>query len=194
MHIHPQGQAADGNMFDIYMSKVVRYTADEITKLENMGATDTWTLGSTTFVGSPSIANGETGTGYSAGVEHKKAYIVDGELSVTFARTGDGYINLKLAESIEVAANTETYITIIMYDYGRLNKLNGYLNSSGSYALSYVSHEDIGGGYAKVVLKCAAKASAYTITSVRLDVEDHTNAGSGLATQFRIKDIAISNE
>lgn len=194
MHIHPQGQAADGNMFDIYMSKVVRYTADEITKLENMGATDTWTLGSTTFVGSPNIANGETGTGYSAGVEHKKAYIVDGELSVTFARTGDGYINLKLAESIEVAANTETYITIIMYDYGRLNKLNGYLNSSGSYALSYVSHEDIGGGYAKVVLKCAAKASAYTITSVRLDVEDHTNAGSGLATQFRIKDIAISNE
>lgn len=79
-----------------------------------------------------------------------------------------------------------------MYDYGRLNKLNGYLNSSGSYALSYVSHEDIGDGYAKVVFKCSAKDSAYTITSVRLDVEDHTD--STMATQLCIKDIAITTK
>ena len=193
-HIHPQGQAADGTTFDVYMSKVVRYSASEVTKLENMGATDTWTLGSTTFVGAPTISNGKTETGYLAGTEHKKAYIVDNELSITFARCSDGYITLKLAEAIEVAANTETYVTVVMYNYGRLDQLNGYLNSSGSYGLSYVSHEDVGNGYAKVTFKCAAKSSGYTITSVRLDVEDHTNAGSGLATQFRIKDIVISTK
>ena len=191
-HIHPAGQSADGKTFDVYMSKVVRYSAEDVQRLENKGTTDTWTLGSTTFVGAPNISNGSTSTNYLAGVEHKKAYIVDDELSITFVRCSDGYINLKLAESIEVAANTETYVTITMFNYGRLDKLNGYLNSSGSYALSYVSHEDIGGGYAKVVLKCSAKADAYTITSVRLDVEDHTDAT--MATHFRIKDIVISNE
>ena len=190
--VHPQALAADGTNFDLYFSKFVRYTADEITKLENKAATDTWTLGSTEFVGAPSISNGKTETGYLAGVEHKKAYIVDNELLVTFVRCGDGYINLKLANAMDVAANKDVYITVVMYNYGRLDKLNGYLNSSGSYALSYVSQEDIGGGYAKVTLKCSAKAAAYTISSVRLDVEDHTNEGNGLATQFRIKDIAIT--
>lgn len=193
-HIHPQGQAADGTTFDVYMSKVVRYSASEVTKLENMGTTDTWTLGSTTFVGAPAISNGLTQTNYLAGTEHKKAYILDGELSITFVRCADGYINLKLAESMDVAANTEVYITVVMYNYGRLDKLNGYLNSSGSYALSYISHEDVGGGYAKVTFKCESKASAYTLNSIRLDVEDHTNAGSGLATQLRIKDIQISTK
>ena len=191
-HIHPAGQSADGKTFDVYMSKVVRYSAEDVQRLENKGTTDTWTLGSTTFVGAPNISNGSTSTNYLAGVEHKKAYIVDDELSITFVRCSDGYINLKLAESIEVAANTETYVTVTMFNYGRLDKLNGYLNSSGSYALSYVSHEDIGGGYAKVVLKCSAKADAYTITSVRLDVEDHTD--STMATQLRIKDIAITTK
>ncbi len=189
-HIHPAGQSADGKTFDVYMSKVVRYSAEDVQRLENKGTTDTWTLGSTTFVGAPNISNGSTATNYLAGVEHKKAYIVDDELSITFVRCSDGYINLKLAESIEVAANTETYVTVTMFNYGRLDKLNGYLNSSGSYALSYVSHEDIGDGYAKVVFKCSAKDSAYTITSVRLDVEDHTD--STMATQLRIKDIAIT--
>ena len=181
-----------GVYFDLYMSKFVRYTADEVQKLENKGSEDTWTLGSTTFVGAPDVVNGVTSTNYLAGTEHKKAYLVDGELSVTFVRTSDGYINLTLAESIEVAAGTDVYVTVVMYDYGRLNKLNGYLNSSGSYALSYVSHEDIGDGYAKVVFKCSAKDSAYTITSVRLDVEDHTD--STIATQLRIKDIAITTK
>lgn len=191
-HIHPAGQSADGKTFDVYMSKVVRYSAEDVQRLENKGTTDTWTLGSTTFVGAPNISNGSTSTNYLAGVEHKKAYIVDDELSITFVRCSDGYINLKLAESIEVAANTETYVTVTMFNYGRLDKLNGYLNSSGSYALSYVSHEDIGDGYAKVVFKCSAKDSAYTITSVRLDVEDHTD--STMATQLRIKDIAITTK
>ncbi len=191
-HIHPAGQSADGKTFDVYMSKVVRYSAEDVQRLENKGTTDTWTLGSTTFVGAPNISNGSTATNYLAGVEHKKAYIVDDELSITFVRCSDGYINLKLAESIEVAANTETYVTVTMFNYGRLDKLNGYLNSSGSYALSYVSHEDIGDGYAKVVFKCSAKDSAYTITSVRLDVEDHTD--SAMATQLRIKDIAITTK
>ena len=176
--------------FDLYMSKFVRYTADEVARLENMDTTDTWTLGSTMFVGAPTISNGSTSTNYHAGLEHKKAYIVDGELSITFVRCADGYINLKLAQSIEVAANTEKYVTVLMYNYGRLDKLNGYLNNSGSYALSYVSHEDVGGGYAKVTFQCAAKSSAYTLTSVRLDVEDHSD--STMATQFRIKDIVIS--
>ena len=192
--LHPQGQAADGNTFAMYMSKVVRYSASEVTKLADKAATDTWSVGSTEFVGVPTIANGPTNTGYEAGTEHKKAQIIDNELVVTFIRTGDGYINLKLANSIEVAANTEVYITLVMYNYGRLNKLNGYINSSGSYGLSYVSQEDVGGGYAKVTLKCSAKEAAYTITSVRFDVEDHTGTGSGLATQFRIKDIAIEKK
>ena len=181
-----------GVYFDLYMSKFVRYTADEVQKLENKGSEDTWMLGSTTFVGAPNVANGTTSTNYHAGTEHKKAYLVDGELSVTFVRTSDGYINLKLAESIEVAAGTDAYVTVVMYDYGRLNNLNGYLNNSGSYLLSYVSHTDIGGGYAKVVFKYSAKDSAYAITSVRLDVEDHSD--TTMATQLRIKDIVVSTK
>jgi len=179
-----------GSYFDLYMSKVVRYTADEVQNLANKGSTDTWMLGSTTFMGAPSINNGPaSGSAYLAGVEYKKAYIVDGVLSVTFARTSDPYINLKLANSIEVAANTEMYVTVTMFNYGRLDKLNGYFNSSGSYPLSYVSHTDIGDGYAKVVLKCSAKSAAYTITSVRLDVEDHSDVT--MTTQLRIKDIVV---
>ena len=190
-HIHPQGQEADGTTFDVYMSKVVRYSADEVTKLENMGSEDTWTLGSTTFVGAPTIANGKTESGYLAGTEHKKAYIVDEELSVTFARTSDGYITLNLANSIAATANTEVYVTVVMYDYGRLAQLEGYINNK--YKLAYVSHEDAGNGYAKVTFKCTVDADC-DITKVRLDVEDHTGDNSGLATQLRIKDIAISNE
>lgn len=187
-----------GAYFDLYMSKVVRYTADQVTKLEDKGDTDTWTLGSTTFQGAPSINNGPEknlangSAGYESGVEYKKAYIADGVLSVTFARTNDGYINLKLAESIAVAVNTEMYVTVVMYDYGRLDELTGYLNNSGVYKLSYVSHESVGNGYAKVTLKCDAKDSDYTITSVRLDVDDHSDIT--MTTQFLIKDIVVSNE
>lgn len=176
--------------FELYMSKFVRYTADEVQNLANKDSEETWTLGSTTFVGAPTIRNGSTSTNYLAGVEHKKAYIVDGELSVTFVRTSDGNIVLNLAEAIEVEAGKDMYVTVTMYNYGRLDKMNGYFNDSGSYALSYVSHEGIGGGYAKVVFKCSAKSSAYTITSVRLDVEDHTD--TTMATQLRIRDIVVS--
>ena len=191
--VHPQGQTIETN--DVYLSKFVRYTADQVTKLENKGSEDTWTLGSTTFVGAPTISNGETVTDtYLAGVEHKKAYIIDGELSVTFVRTDDGYIDLKLANPIEVAANTEMYVTVTMYNYGRLDKLDGYFFGSGTNHFSYVTHKDIGGGYAKVTFKCDAKDSDYTITSVRLDVENHTDSGSGLATQFRIKDIVVDTK
>ena len=56
----------------------------------------------------------------------------------------------------------------------------------------YEIQTDIGGGYAEVVLKCAAKSEAYTITSVRLDAENIT--GSAMATQFRIKDIVVSTK
>ena len=192
MQMHPAGNSADGNNFDVYFSKFVRYTAEEAVNLGNKASTDAWTLGSTSFVGAPVIHNGPTDTGYAAGVEHKKAYFIDGELFITFARTGDGDITMNLLNPIEVAANTEMYVTVTMYNYGRLDKLNGYMNSSDSYPLSYVSHTDIDGGYAKVVLKCAAKTEAYTITKVRLDAENLT--GSAMATQFRIKDIVVSTK
>ncbi|MBR2023072.1 MAG: InlB B-repeat-containing protein [Clostridia bacterium] len=181
-----------GSLYDLYFSKIVRCPASEVTNLTGNTATDTWTVGSTTFTGAPSVSNSAPGGGVLAATEYKKPYLVNGELILTFTRASDPYITLNLANMIEVAANTETYITVVMYDYGRLDKLNGYLNSSGSYALSYVSHEDIGDGYAKVTLKCSAKSSAYTITSVRLDVEDHTD--STMATQFVIKDIAITTK
>ena len=178
-----------GVYFDLYMSKFVRYTADEVQKLADKGSEDTWTLGSTTFMGAPTIANGQVGTNYNAGTEHKKAYIVDGELSVTFVRTNDGYINLNLANSIAVEANTDVYITVVMYDYGRLDKLECFINRT--YKVAYDSQEDVGGGYAKVTFKCTV-SEACVITSVRFDVEDHSDAT--MATQLRIKDIIITKE
>ena len=185
------GNSAGGN-YDVYFSKFVRYTAEEVTRLEDNASTDVWTLGSTSFQGEPVVSNGPAGSGVLTGVEYKKPYLIDGELCITFTRTNDGYITMNLLNPIEVAANTEMYVTVTMYNYGRLDKLNGYMNSSGSYPLSYVSHTDIGGGYAKVVLKCVAKTEAYTIASVRLDVEELT--GTEMATQFRIKDIVVSTK
>ena len=115
--------------------------------------------------------------------------MVNGELIITFTRANDPYINLTLAKGIAATANTEVYVTVVMHNYGRLDKLEGYINSK--YALSYVSHEDVGGAYAKVTLKCTVTEDC-TISTVRFDVEKHE--GTNLATQLVIKDIAITTK
>ncbi|MBE5753376.1 MAG: hypothetical protein E7343_04860 [Clostridiales bacterium] len=181
-----------GTEYDLYFSKIVRCSADEVTDLSSVASTDTWTVGSTTFIGTPSVANYTGGGGVLAATEYKKARLVNDELVITFTRASDPYIKLNLAEAIEVEAGKDMYVTVTMYDYGRLDKMNGYFNASGSYVFSYVTHVDIGGGYAKVTFKCSAKSSAYTITSVRLDVEDLLNSNPTLASQLVIRDIVVS--
>lgn len=191
-HIHPQGVTADGSTFEVYMSKVVKYSAEDVKRLENMGSTDEWTLGSTTFVGAPAISNGATTTSYYAGVEFKKAYIVDNELAITFVRCADGYIKLNLANSIAASANSEVCVKVVMYDYGRLSNLDGYIYIDNSPKhFSYVSQEDVGDGYSQVTFKCTV-SDACNITGVRLDVENHTDSNNRLATLFRIQDITIT--
>ena len=195
------GGEATTTSYDLYFSKIVRYSASEVTDLSSVASTDTWSVGSTTFVGAPSVLNSSTGNGVLAATEYKKARLVNDELVITFTRHYDPWISMKLAQPIEVAANTEMYVTVTMYNYGRLEALEGHFLGSATKFFDYVSHEDIGGGYAKVVLKLAGQSSAYTINNVRFDVEAHgtknsngTITSNSLATQLRIKDIVVDTE
>lgn len=183
--------------YDLYFSKIVRCSASEVTNLSSNATTDEWTLGSTNFVGAPTVSN-YTGSNQSNSVlyakEYLKPYLVNDELVITFTRHSDPYISLKLAKPITVEANTDMYMTVTLFNYGddRLDKLEGLFLGSATNYLTRVSREDIGNGYAKVVFKCAAKSSTYTINNVRLDVENHTGDGAHLATQLVIKDIVVS--
>ena len=182
------GGTASSSSYDLYFSKIVRCSASDVVYLNTNE--DTYTIGSTQFVGAASVANGApNASGVLSATDYKQARVVNGELVLTFTRSNDPWVSLKLAQPIEVAANTEMYMVVTMFNYGRLDKVEGYFLGSANNFLTYVKHTDIGGGYAKVVLKRAAQSSAYTINNVRIDLESHSDGS--MATQIVVRDIVV---
>jgi hypothetical protein len=156
----------------------------------------TYTLGATEF-SATDYTNGKDNNGVftdsaTGDIIYRKPMLVDGELVITHFYHNDPQLVLTLANSVEVAANTEALITVEMYDYGRLDKLSGYLNGSGSYPLSFVSATATSNGYANVVFKCEAKEEAYTLTSIRIDSENYET--NQMNAQLRIKSVSVTVE
>ena len=181
----------DSESVTLYMSKVVLISGDDVKDLTVAGTS--YTLGETTF----------SATGYNNGKDnnsvfndkkisdaiYRKPMLIDGELVVTYFATNAAQLILTLADGVEVAANEEVFITVEMYDYGRLSNLKGYFNESGSYPFAFVSATPTENGYANVVFRCAAKANAYTLTSIRIDAEDFSS--NQMNAQFRIKSVSV---
>ena len=176
----------------MYISKVQLLETNEVKELAVTGA-DHYALGSLAF-SNTSYSNGTNTNAVFKDVNldapiYRQPILIDGELAVTFFDHKDPQVIMTLVDPIAVGANEEALITVEVYDYGRLQNLNGYINSDGKYSLSFVSATPTANGYANVVLRCVAKTESYTINSIRFDTESIES--NKMATQLRIKSVSV---
>ena len=110
----------------VYISKAKVYSADKITDLLAIEATQEWTLGSTTFVGSATAHNGTANSLMNNPLEYKP-YMINNELRMTIWGTAFGsadYAGLELKLKTPISIATEKQYVAITLKGGNSDKIS----------------------------------------------------------------------
>ena len=181
--------ALNGNL---YISKATVISGDNVVKLAEMGASDTWTFGDLTLLGALRYDNLRThGSGTLTNSLGYAPYLFGGEIQINYMEYPYGRITLPLKEPISL--NEDKYFEITVRSDDRLDGMVLHIyNESGSLLytwLSNVDKTDAGSGYTKYLFRIP-KNEGEAIAMIT--IQGIGQMGPNDAMQFTCKDIAIA--